>query len=89
MPVQLSYEEGLPETAVMARKRPFMMAVVIVSHYFFFFMPAHSVKPEVKFYAEFITIQQSTGHVQKLKKKNPTNWHMQFIKSCIVCVNGR
>ena len=31
MLVQLSSEEGLPETAVKTRKRPFMTAVVIVS----------------------------------------------------------
>ena len=32
MSVQLFSEEGLPDTAVKARKRPFMTAIAIVSH---------------------------------------------------------
>ena len=32
MPVRLSSEEGLPETAVKASKRPFMIAAAIISH---------------------------------------------------------
>ena len=33
VPMPLSSKDGLPKTAVMARKRPFMTAVVIVNHF--------------------------------------------------------
>ena len=51
MLVQLSSEEGLPETPVMARKRPFMTAVAIISHLKknSFILLAQPVKLEVIF----------------------------------------
>ena len=59
MLVQLSSREGLPETAVKARKWPFMTAVAIVSHFFISF--AQSVKPEVKFYDYIRALENSVG----------------------------
>ena len=52
--MQFSSEEGLPETAVKARKRQFMTTVAIISHL------ENSV---VKFYDSFIILGQSTGPV--------------------------
>ena len=52
MPMQLSSEEWLPETAVRARKKPFVIAGAIVSHLknIYFILLTHLIKPEVNFY---------------------------------------
>ena len=42
MPVQLSSAEGVPETAVKTRKRPFMMTVAILFPFFFARLPRQS-----------------------------------------------
>ena len=64
MPVQLSSKEGQPETAVKARKIPFMAAVLIIGHYkTFLHFSRLPLKPEVN-----ISIEKSTEHVQTFKK---------------------
>ena len=50
MLVQLSSDDGFPETAVKARKKPFMMAVAITSKKNSFIWFTHLLKPEVSKY---------------------------------------
>ena len=59
MPVQLSSEEELPETAVKARKRPFMKAVKIVSDiyiYIFFHIASSSPRAGNNYYIYIATM---------------------------------
>ena len=55
VPLQLSSEEGLPETAVKARKR-----FVIVGLFIFHF----ACSTHLMFCASFRAIEQPSGHVQ-------------------------
>ena len=61
--MQLSSKEGLSETVVKARKRPFMTAVVIVSHFKNVFILLTCHVPKVMFYDCFRALEQSTVHV--------------------------
>ena len=65
MPVQHSSKEGHQETAVKARKRPFMMAVAVTSHFFNFACSPPQAGNKVFDYHK--SIEQSTRHVQENK----------------------
>ena len=77
MLVQLSGEEGLPETAVKAWKRPFMTAVSIISHLYH-----SSPRPHMPEENIFILIEKSTGHVQG---KNPIFGGMTCLLFIVYC----